>query len=230
MLAPLRRCETRYFVDKGDDNKEYPEDCPEERKRACIWDSHKKKGRFEIQQPTLRRGVALRRSLHISADKCSVGMPFILFTYLDLPTRGVPVFDYFHEDWNGLKRTFAEAGVMTVVKERIIAENLRHGPWEGHTHFRTLSQYAKELVDNSDSSEPIFQMLYERMCQEAHDQPPNFGSEEHAKTVFESIPAAPSLHKLGKKYVSAGGTVSSARSPRAGTAWRNCCTACSDGV
>ena len=178
ILGPLPPGAKRYFAPIRVPGFDEPQG------RCCI--QHQDGRRcFELPR-LLRAGQEQWPVLHVSADQGSVGHAgrnWMNHGCHMVMTQG---FDVWHRLVNDLQDAVRQAGMLVLRLECRQVCRLRHGPWQSQGNHEILMSAASEYFTVCDSSNPIFQMLYEQIalsCNELRSSP-DVGSEEHMELAW----------------------------------------------
>jgi len=111
---------------------------------------------------------------------------------LQVGLRGEQWKDWSHRRWNNVLLSMHRAGLGRVKIERTMCMNLRFGPWHGHSHWHTMHEAFLEYHRSSSHRCPLFQLLMERIARQRNGGvlSSDFGSEEFAKGLWDSLPKA----------------------------------------
>eukprot|EP00971_Amphidinium_carterae_P343294 6482960-Amphidinium_carterae.1 len=131
------------------------------------------------------QGEALEPLIHIFMDQGSVGLPACVFLCTSERLRMSLNFDWCHRLVNDWSLALSRSGLHIVRLEYKLATTARFGPWGGSANHWQLKLAAEDFFARNTHKSWIFQIVYDKMCQEdpGLTKHPLYGDEAHEDGV-----------------------------------------------
>eukprot|EP00971_Amphidinium_carterae_P351743 6492260-Amphidinium_carterae.3 len=161
-----------------------PEDPESERSCIVLADGSRY---VEVPRTSIRGVKVPGPVLHIASDMGPVGKPALSYMRTRLNLRCSVTYDLYHRlvnDWVG---ALTEANLLVVRLEYKSLVKAREGAFSTHSNHSLLNQIAKEFFEVFDSSNELFQVLYDSLVMEDETLcgDPNIGEPEHMEKTWQ---------------------------------------------
>lgn len=142
-----------------------------------------------IEVPRLIDGEGQRQHLvlHLACDQGSIGLPALMYLQYSVGLRMTVSNDLFHRVHNDIVDSVAEAGLMLVRLEYLVAAKVRQGPFAGQANCSIMASAAAEMSVCWTAENPVFQLLYRDIVAEHPEAlgSADIGTKEHMATAWE---------------------------------------------
>lgn len=132
-------------------------------------------------------------------DQGSVGWPAKLVKIYHWHLRGAECADPIHRRIRSFNNSCTEAGLHFVKAEYEMVFSFFHAPFGSNGNYNQTCKAFAQMHAAFDHKFFLFQTLYPWIVFSANagEMPPGFGTPEHHKTVWESLPQAKFLKNIG---------------------------------
>eukprot|EP00971_Amphidinium_carterae_P332320 6466426-Amphidinium_carterae.1 len=158
-------------------------------KRACVEDDSGGPRYYEVTRKyNSKSGDLIMPSIHMVSDKGPKCWSALQFLYESVHVRGFLVADPWHQDWNGVRASISEVGLLTILLERVLVSNMPSGPFEGSSAFQSLKLAGEELLSQSTPNTEFFDFFLDELSISFGDYCcTDFGSTEHRARIWQKV-------------------------------------------
>lgn len=127
-------------------------------------------------------------TLHIASDMGPVGLAAQQVLLCRVGLRMTTSWDNLHRLQANLQHAQQDAGLLLVKFEFAVVCKLRKGPFKpGGANWSLLKDASREFVETVDSSNALFQLLFDDLSSEASIGGVAEGSEEHEEALWACV-------------------------------------------
>lgn len=136
--------------------------------------------------------------LVLIGDEDSSNLSAFQWTASVLHLRTVYVRDVAHRAWNDCKLSLQDADCWRDIIETCQVMQTLHGPWSSAAWYKQLTESAHEHMRLSNSSDPLFDVLFERLAEDFKGTLKSAeGTAEFREEVWQRLCESPVLDKKG---------------------------------
>eukprot|EP00971_Amphidinium_carterae_P296071 5880998-Amphidinium_carterae.1 len=141
----------------------------------------------EVPRQTIAGAKVPGPVLHVACDMGPVGKPALSYLRTRLSLRCSVTYDVYHRIVNDWVGGLTEGNLLVIRLEYKALVKAREGAFSTHSNHSLLNQISKEFFEMFDSSNELFQMLYESLVAEddALCKDPDIGEPQHYEKTWE---------------------------------------------